>query len=161
MIYFDKPENFNCKFEVSGCFLEKDGKFLLLLRHDSKPQGNTWGLPAGKLEKNENALDAIHREIEEEIGYKTNKDNIKFAKTVYVKYSDYDFVYHMYALKMIENHEIKLDFEAHKTFRWVTPKEALNLNLIQDLEECIKIFFALNSSTENNFKPPANSPSIN
>jgi 8-oxo-dGTP pyrophosphatase MutT (NUDIX family) len=49
MIFKKQPDNFIPKMEVVGCFLENDGEFLILQRHDNKPQGNTWGLPSGKL----------------------------------------------------------------------------------------------------------------
>lgn len=56
--------------KIVGCFLEYNGKFLILLRQSHKPNGNTWGLPAGKVEENENERDAVVREVYEETGYK-------------------------------------------------------------------------------------------
>ncbi|MFA5934310.1 MAG: NUDIX hydrolase [Candidatus Paceibacterota bacterium] len=139
MIYLKKPKKFNSIFEVVSCFFEKDGKILLLHRQDYKPQGNTWGVPAGKVEVNEIPIDAITRELKEEISYKINTDTFKLTKTIYVKYPKYDFIYHIYYLPITKNFEIKIDPKAHKDFKWITPKEALNMNLIQDLDACIKI----------------------
>ncbi|MDR3558310.1 MAG: NUDIX domain-containing protein [Candidatus Pacebacteria bacterium] len=67
MISRDKPEKFKEKFEVVSCFIEHDSKILLLHRQDHKPQGNTWGVPAGKVDKGETLTNAILREIKEEI----------------------------------------------------------------------------------------------
>jgi 8-oxo-dGTP pyrophosphatase MutT (NUDIX family) len=52
-----------------GLFLAKDTKrFLLLLRNQGKTAG-TWGLVGGKKEPSDSTLvDALHREIEEEVG---------------------------------------------------------------------------------------------
>ncbi len=143
MIYLERPENFNSIFEVASCFFERDGKFLLLLRQDYKPQGNTWGVPAGKVELNEEPLDAISRELEEETGYKANKDNFTFTKTIYVKYPNYDFIYHIYSFSLKESFEVKIDPKAHKEFKWATPDEALSMDYIQDLDACIKIQYNL------------------
>ena len=139
MIYFEKPKKFNSIFEVVSCFFEKDGKILLLHRQDYKPQGNTWGVPAGKVEINEIPIDAITRELKEETDYKASTDAFKLTKIIYVKFPNYDFIYHIYYLPITKNCEIKIDPKAHKNFKWVTPKEALDMNLIQDLDSCIKI----------------------
>ena len=67
MIYKKVPKNFKPKFKVVGCFVEYNNKFLLLQRHGSKPEGNHWGLPGGKIDKRESKLQAIVREIKEEL----------------------------------------------------------------------------------------------
>jgi len=63
MIYKNQPIDFNSQFEVVSCFLEYNGKILLLQRQDDKVGGSTWGVPAGKIENNENTIQAILREI--------------------------------------------------------------------------------------------------
>ena len=68
MIYKTKPDNFSPRFEIVSCFVESDGKILLLHRQYHKPQGNTWGVPAGKVDKDEDIFQAIAREIAEEAG---------------------------------------------------------------------------------------------
>ena len=54
MIFIDKPNDFNPKFKVASSFIEHKGKILLLHRQNHKPQGNTWGVPAGKVDNGEN-----------------------------------------------------------------------------------------------------------
>ncbi len=51
MISRNKPENFTPKFEVVSCFVEYNDEILLLLRQDHKPEGNTYGVPAGKIDQ--------------------------------------------------------------------------------------------------------------
>ena len=55
MIFPRKPVNFHPKFDVVSCFLDKEDKFLLLKRSPNKPQGSTWAMPAGKVEKDAKA----------------------------------------------------------------------------------------------------------
>jgi len=141
MIYKEQPENFSPRFEVVSCFLDCNGEFLLLHRHDYKPQGGTWGVPAGKIEKGEQIEEAILREIEEETGYKASPLLLNNFNKLYVRYNDYDFVYHTFYLNLDYKPEIILEDGGHKDFKWVTPKDTLKMNLIQDLDECIKLFY--------------------
>jgi ADP-ribose pyrophosphatase YjhB (NUDIX family) len=66
MLYTNKPEVFDPKFDVVSCFVEYKGKILLLHRQDHKPQGNTYGVPAGKVDAGEDIWTTVRREIEEE-----------------------------------------------------------------------------------------------
>ncbi|MBI5061206.1 MAG: NUDIX hydrolase [Candidatus Aenigmarchaeota archaeon] len=61
MIFKIKPKDFNPRFDIVSIFYERDGKFLLLHRLDNKPQGNMWGVPAGKVENGESLEEAMLR----------------------------------------------------------------------------------------------------
>jgi len=141
MIYEDKPLNFNPKFEAVGCFIEYEGKMLLLLRQDFKPNGNTWGLPSGKINQKENPKKAVLREIEEETGIEL--ENVNFLKKVYVKYPEYDFIYYIFHAKLDKMPKIKINNSEHKEFIWKYPKDTLNFKVIRDLDNCIKLFYKL------------------
>jgi len=141
MIYHERPENFAPKFDVVSCFFEHDGKILLLLRQDHKPQGNTWGVPAGKVENGETVATAMIRELEEETGVKTTPNLIRFAHMVFVRYPEYDFNYHIFHLSSAEEIFVNIDPSAHKKFAWVTPREALEMELIQDEDACINLCY--------------------
>ena len=131
-------ENFKNKFDVVSVFIEHDGKILLLHRQDHKPQGNTWGVPAGKVDANEKLHDAIAREVEEEIGVRASQEKYVFFEKYYVRYAEYDFMYHVYHLKLKEKPLINLNRKEHKNYQWIEPKHALTLDLIQDEDACIK-----------------------
>ena len=141
MVYLEEPEDFNPKFDIGSCFLERNGKFLLLLRQDCKPQGNTWGVPAGKVEENETPAQATAREMTEETGYPANPEQLRFFKTVYVRFPEFDFIYHMFSLSLPGDHEVLIDPETHKDFRWVTPQESLAMPLIGGLDSCVRLFY--------------------
>jgi 8-oxo-dGTP pyrophosphatase MutT (NUDIX family) len=145
MIHLKKPDNFNPKFEVVSCIFEQENKFLLLHRLDSKPQGDTWGVPAGKIENGESPINAICREIKEETGYEVFDTLPKLTHTIFVKYPDFDFIYHIYGLTIKNNYSVKIDPNAHKDFKWVSKEEALRMNLIQDLDSCLELYFKQNT----------------
>ena len=141
MIFSQKPENFNPRFEVVSCFWEHDGKILLLHRQDHKSEGNTWGVPAGKKEPHEDIFTAMLREIKEETGLKTLPQPLKFHATLFVRYEDYDFLYHTFSTKFTTKPEVIIDQKEHKDFCWVTPQDALKLPLVKDMDACLKLFF--------------------
>ncbi len=141
MIHQIQPKNFDFRFEIVSCFVEYDGKILLLHRQDRKPEGNTWGVPAGKVDSGENCLIAMSREMAEETAIKVSTDKLKYFKKVYVRYPTYDFIHHIFHVKLTKKCDVKINPIEHKNFQWISPNNALNIDLIQDLDACIKIFF--------------------
>lgn len=54
---------------VGAIFLSKTtGRMMLNLRSDSSTYSNNWGFVGGKIERNESPMQALHREICEELG---------------------------------------------------------------------------------------------
>jgi len=51
-----------------GVLIRADGKFLITSRPEGKPYAGYWEFPGGKLEVNETVVDALKRELHEEIG---------------------------------------------------------------------------------------------
>lgn len=145
-IYLEKPADFNAKAECVGCcFLHYQDKILLLHRQDSKAEGNHWGIPGGKLNKGEPLIDAILREVYEETGFVLDKNLIHYIGKVYIKVPNFDFEYHMVQyLEDIKNPgDVKINFNEHKGFTWVKPKDALKMDLITDEDTCFEIVFGL------------------
>jgi hypothetical protein len=66
-----------------------------------------------------------------------------YFSTVYVRFEEYDFVYHIYHTNLQEKFDVKINEREHKNAKWATPKEALVLPLIEDLDGCIKMFFGI------------------
>lgn len=143
MIYLEKPEQFSPRFEVVSCFVKHGEHFLLLLRQPHKPQGNTWGVPAGKVEQRENIQQAMVRELFEETNLQIQPETLNYFTKVFVTFPEYDFVYHIFSTELQDKSLVAIDPLAHQTYRWVSPIEALSMNLIQDEDACIKLFYPL------------------
>ena len=142
MIFINKPKDFHPKVEVVGCFLEYQDKILLLHRQENKSQGNLWGIPGGKLEKFETPVEAGIRETLEETGFDISEQEIIYSGKVYIKYPDFDYVYHMIRCTPAEHPgDVKIHFEAHKGFTWVTPEDALKMDLMLDEDDCIILIY--------------------
>lgn len=141
MIYEIEPEDFNSTCEVGGCFVECEGEILLLHRQDNKPEGGTRGEPAGKVDEGESINEAILREVFEETGLKIISS--KYHKKYFVRYPEYDFVFHNFHYPLKIQEPITIDLKEHKNFKWMTPLEALRFHLIMDADERIKLFYEI------------------
>lgn len=143
MVYKERPQNFIPNMEVCGCLIESENKILLLHRQDNKPQGGKWGLPAGKINKNENERYAIRREIYEETGLIVKEQDFIKSRTYYVCYPDISFLYHYYLLKIPKISEISLSNSEHDSYKWVTKDEALKMPLVEDEDYCMKDYYGI------------------
>ena len=143
MIYNKKPQEFNPKFEVVSCFVDHDQEILLLHRQDHKPEGNTWGVPARKVDEGEQISETMIREIREETGFELVSSQLSYFQKLYVKYPKYDFVYHIFYTKLDQKQEVILNSQEHKDFKWISPEAAFDMPLIQDLDACIKLFYKI------------------
>ncbi len=137
------PKNFSPRFEVACCHVDCDGKFLMLHRSDHKSAGDKWGAPAGKIDPGETPLETAQRETREETRIDIPLEDIHFRNTVYVRYPDYDFVYHIFQAEIESMEDVVINSEEHKDFRWLTPEEALALgdNLVPDEGDCIRLIY--------------------
>ncbi len=138
MAYELNTKNFKPEIEVTGCIIESKGKIILLKRKDSKVEGGKWGIPSGKVEKEESLLDSIKREIIEETGIEVNKKEIKFIKTYKVRSPRYDFIYHLFYTKIPNMEEILLNNEEHLKAIWISPHKALELPLVEGTEKFLE-----------------------
>jgi 8-oxo-dGTP pyrophosphatase MutT (NUDIX family) len=142
MISEHRFEGFNPKFIVVGCFIEHDGKILMIKRHPLKPEGNTWAGPSGKVDAGETEGEAIVREVYEETGMEIDPEKLIFVERSYVRFPTFDFMYifFRYILESESRPEVRLSVSEHTEYAWLTPKEALDLGskLMQDEDYCIR-----------------------
>ncbi len=143
MMTKNKPIGFKKRFDIVGCFIEHNGKFLLLRRHYHKASGEKWGLPAGKMDIGENTKQAVLRETEEETGLNLPETSIEYFDSLYVRDGDFDIEWHMFVTKLDVQPIVKLSPQEHSEYLWVTPKEALQMDLIHDLPESIRLFYKI------------------
>jgi 8-oxo-dGTP diphosphatase len=146
MTYEKVPETFNPRFEVVSCFIERDGKILILRRGDDKSQGGKWGLPAGKVDNGEDLKKAIVREVEEETGLKIPEENLHYFGKTFHNHDGLNFVFHMFSAPFAEFSEVKINTHEHREFLWKTPPEVLALptkEKVEDFDYTIKFVYGL------------------
>ncbi len=97
-------------------------------------------MPGGKGDSDETPLQTAIRETLEETGIVLQKDNVEFLKTVYVRYPECDFVYHMFKSSLLQfPKNILLNPNEHTQYRLLTIDESLDFDLILGEHECIEL----------------------
>lgn len=146
MIYLEKPELFENPLEVVGCFVEHNGKILLLERHPNKPEALTYGAPGGKVDITDPSREhSMSRELFEETGIQVSPDNFKEKVLFYVTHDDTkrNYLYHNYRVVLDTLPEVRLNPGEHTQYVWVAPNEAMSLPLIFDEDNCIQHFYGI------------------
>lgn len=139
-IFTHPPKDFNPTVEAAGCYCEFEDKILLLKRHPDRPQGNTWGVPGGKLEKGEDPRAAVIREIREEVGLDIADDGLVEIGRLYVRLPYVDYVFHLFRKRFLARPDIVLELKEHLEAKWVTISEALQLPLISGGKEALEYY---------------------
>lgn len=139
-VYEQPPADFKPTVEAAGCFCEYEEKLLFLKRHPKTKQGNTWGTPAGKLEKGEDPRTAIIREIHEEVGIKVSNEGLNEVGKLYFRLPHVDYIYHMFHKRFQAPITVILAAEEHLESLWATYEEALKLPLIAGGSESLHYY---------------------
>lgn len=90
-------------------------RILLLLRNDKGDEPNTWALVSGGIDKGENVLEGLKREVNEEMQIDPNIIEYKFLEKIHVKEKNMDF--HFYEGFTKSEFIPKLDHE-NLDFKW-------------------------------------------
>lgn len=120
------------KMRTTGCFMEYNGKFIILHRHPNKPDGDTWGLPAGKVEGVETDEETILREIKEETGYIAINNELKLLGSYNFEFPDLSLEFPTYRLVLKHPVDVLFNPKEHINWKWVTAEECYAMpNLIR------------------------------
>lgn len=111
------------------CFIQKDGKYLMLQRDSGKRiMPGVWMAPGGKREFNEGLFACARREVYEETGLRIRNLRIKATGNAYLRDLDQEFYFHFvfadYAGGILTKNcpEGKL--------AWLSPSEILKLDTV-------------------------------
>ncbi len=128
------------KLRTVGCFMELHGKFLILQRSPNKPDGNTWGLPAGKVHNGESDEEAMLREIKEETGYEAAPKELELLGIYTWEFPDLHLEFPTYRIRLQKPINVKHRSDEHLNFKWVTAKECYAMpDLIRGFHELLKL----------------------
>ncbi len=144
MFYTERPEGFYPTLEAVGAFIQDRENILLLHRcKEGDAYNGVWGLPSGKMEVHErgNPRSAMLREAYEETGFTFNPSEMKHSKTVFVRYPEKDFIYHIFLAQLGGPISVRLNPREHDQYIWIPPKRAFELPLMPQLEDCIKLVY--------------------
>lgn len=95
-------------------YTKSTNRVLFLLRNSEK-YNNTWALAGGKIEKNESVLEALKRELIEEIGFDIS--NSKIIPLELFTSNDKKFNYHTFVC-VVDDEFIPVLNDEHKGYCW-------------------------------------------
>lgn len=123
------------------CFVKKDGRYLMLHRHQNKKiLPNVWIAPGGKLERNEGLFEACIREITEETGLEIKNLKLKAIGNAYNIEADQEIFFHLFVADW-KSGEITPENEIGD-LKWLTPEEIYKLdNLLAEFHEVLPYVF--------------------
>lgn len=123
--------------------IENEGKFLFIKRSRyAKNMAGKWVFPGGKVEKGEDLIQALFRELNEETGLDL-KDEIAFLSSYqFLRAEDNSSSQGLVFLVRSNNREIKLDKSIEK-YEWIKPEEIADFTFsyksIEDFEKELKV----------------------
>lgn len=122
----------------SSIIKNSDDKILLVQRSHSASFSEHWQLVEGKIEENESPVEAIKREITEEIGVNVKNSEVKSVSytQLQVKEIKYLAIRVIFEVK-VDSNEIILSNE-HQAFAWYSITEVLDLPLLPGTKEVIE-----------------------
>lgn len=144
VVYTQKPDGFASNVDAVGCLVEVQGEILILQRQKGKPEEDTWGPPAGKLEQNESLPKGAARELSEETGLKhVHKNQLVPQGTFYAHYPDLNksITFHVYSLELPVKFNVQINPTEHQNFTWATPDEALAMDLMGGFADVLKFCY--------------------
>lgn len=123
------------------CFVEKEGRYLLLKRHPNKRiLPNVWIAPGGHREFNEGVIECTRREILEETGLKISDVKIKATGIAHLQDINQEFSFHILTAKYASGELLSETSDGE--LRWLTPEEISNLdNLLAELKPILSRIF--------------------
>lgn len=108
---------------VKALIRNAEGKYLILTLNDHPYFGNDIDLPGGELDEDESMIQAIIREIYEEVGLKF-KDGDCWVCTSTRKYSRSGNLYNLMEVELKEPALVQLSWE-HTNYEWLETNEVI------------------------------------
>jgi 8-oxo-dGTP pyrophosphatase MutT (NUDIX family)/deoxyadenosine/deoxycytidine kinase len=125
-------------FTAVGCVVWHEHKMLLLRRSEAKSYPACWGLPSGKVERDETNLKAAIRELYEETQILLSGEQLDLFGTYFIETDDMLFEYGVFLHVAGSAFSVTLNAVEHTSFGWFTVREAVSLKLVPKLKEILE-----------------------
>ena len=125
---------------VASCLIHNSDNKILILKRSSahRTYHGYWQLPEGKIEGNESPIEALMRELKEEIGLEVTDLKIKPLVTTTVTIGETHGLVIRIVYEGFTNKIIKLSNE-HTEYKWIEPGKAPKLKFVPGTRACLKL----------------------
>jgi 8-oxo-dGTP diphosphatase len=113
------------KIVVAALIRDAQDRVLLSLRKSDQPMGGLWELPGGKLEDGESPMEALVREIREEIGCDIVVGRVD--DVIFHRYGGFDLLMIVYQCEILAGEPCPLEVAA---IEWVAATEVADRPLL-------------------------------
>lgn len=117
-----------------GIIEDVQARYLVTQRQSTSILGGYWELPGGKLEEGEQPMDALKRELFEEIGIEVLDAN--FLSTLETDRHGYDLVLHAYTVPRYLGNPLSKEGQS---MRWVEREALSKMNLLPATRELLGV----------------------
>lgn len=125
---------------IALCFCKCKNKILFLQKSNDYKEPQTWTVPGGKINRDENPIDANIREFLEETGIVLPKDCIKSKGFFVAGTLEKPLGIHLFQAQLAEEPIVTLSAE-HQNYRWCSLEEIWDLPLISGANRCLEIVY--------------------
>lgn len=116
-------------------------KFLIVKRSNNEIAfPGKWAFPGGKVEKGETILEALKREVLEEVGLEIEEYKEYLKDYTFVRPDGHNVIGICFIV-MAKNDNVRISNKDFEEFSWVTPKELNDYDYITGMEEEVKLAF--------------------
>lgn len=105
-------------------FENESGEVLVLKRHSSSSEPNTWGIVGGKIDAGEDRATAAIREAKEETGHVVPRAELEYIRTYTRHTTDSLVTFELFKYK-VSKHDVRVLLEPDKStdYRWAMPQD--------------------------------------
>ncbi len=137
-IHQTEPEGFVAQMQAAACYVEIDGRLLLLQQPAHKQEPGRWGVPAGKIEPNETPENAAKRELFEETGIAVERaSQVESIGALYMQKPGLNYIFHMFRIRLDQKPEVRISDE-HQGFQWAPFDEMGKIPLMAGAKEALE-----------------------
>ena len=138
-IFEKEPKGFSLSAEAVGCYIEIDGKLLLLQYSTEKVHVGKWDVPGGKLEENETPQEGAIRELFEETGIVLDQSSkVQHVLSLYIR-GKLDYIYHQFKIQLDQIPPVHLSSE-HLNFIWASGQDLKKLPLVERADDVLQFY---------------------
>lgn len=141
-MYETEPPGFFPRAHATGCYLEIDGKLLLLQYSAPKRTAGRWDVPGGRVEEGETPQEGAKRELFEETGIVLESlSQMQQVLALYIRKPEIDYIYYLFRVQLDRTPSICLSLE-HQNYVWASAQDLIALPLVDRSHDALALYRA-------------------